>query len=92
MAGDDGVLAGEQAAPGQLLVGQQRRGHHERLGHRGVGDLLGGRGGAQAGQVQAADLRPGSETLGGAGQLKPGGEHAGGLGALSGRKRVRARL
>ena len=82
----------EQAALGQLLVGQQRRGHDQRLGHRGVGDLLGGRGGAERGQVQAAGLRPGGDTVGRAGQLQPRGEHAGGLRSLSGQQAMRARV
>ena len=54
MAGDDCVLgSGQQAALSQFLVSQQRRGHHQRLGDGGIGDLLGGRGGAEAGQIQA---------------------------------------
>ena len=35
------MLTGQHAALGQFLESQQGGGHDERLGHRGVGDLLG---------------------------------------------------
>ena len=43
--------------PGQSGVGEQRGGHHQGLGDRGVADLLGVRGGAQPLQVQARRRR-----------------------------------
>ena len=81
----DGQLGtGEEAAPGQLLVGEQCGGDNQGLGDGGVGDLFGGGGGAQAGEVQATDRRPGGEALGGTGQFQPGGEHPRSLRTLSG--------
>ncbi len=84
--GDDLLGTGQHSARGQLLVGEQRGGHDEWLGHRGVGDLLGGGGGAQPRQIQTTDLRPRRDACSGAGQLQPLGEHAGCLRALSGRE------
>ena len=69
VAGHRDVLAVEHAATGQFLMGEQGGGHDQGLGDRGVGDLLGGRGGSQAGQVQPTDLRPGGKTVGGTRQL-----------------------
>ena len=69
--GCDEVASGQQAALGQLFPRQQRRGHDQRLCHRGIGDLLGRRGGAEAGQVETAGLRPGGDTVSRPGQLEP---------------------
>ena len=73
-------------APDQLLVSEQGGGDHEGLGDSRVGDLLGGGGGAQAGQVQAGDRRPRLDPFGGTGQFEPRREHAGRLRSLSGSK------
>ena len=70
VAGRDEVTSGQQAALGQLLLGKQRRGHDQRLGHGGVGDLLGRRGGAEAArsrplacdQVAIRSAAPGSSS------------------------------
>ena len=57
-----GILGGGQlgrmmaSAAAQLGGPEEGRGDDEWLGHRGVGDLLSGCGGAQAGQVETADL------------------------------------
>ena len=67
-------------------MGQQRGGDDQRLGDGGVGDLLGRRGGAEPGQVQAAGLRPRVERSAAPGSSSHGGEHAGGLRSLSGGK------
>ena len=67
-------------------MGQQGSRDDQRLGDRGVGDLVSGRGRAQPGQIQPADLRPAADAIGGAGEIQPLGEHAGSLGALSGRE------
>ena len=67
-------------------MGQQGGRDDQRLGDRGVGDLFSGRGGAQPGQIQPADLRPPVDAIAGTGEIQPLGKHAGSLGALSGRE------
>jgi len=69
VAGHDRGGAGQEAALGQLFVCEQRGRDDQRLGHRGVGDLLGGRRGAQLGEIETADLRPGGQTVRRTGQL-----------------------
>ena len=89
----DGVARGDQGhgqldPGGQQAVGEQRRGHHQGLGHRGVLDLLGVRGGAQALQVQAGGVRPAGAAAASASRVvdQPRSEHAGRLRALTGRE------
>ncbi len=84
VAGDDQFRRGQQAAAGQFLMREQRGRDHQGLGDRGVGDLLGGRGGAESGQVEAADLGPAGELVGGSRQFQPRGQHPRGLGTLPG--------
>ena len=68
---DRAVDGTEHLAFGEFLVGEQGRGHNKGLGHRGVGDLFRGAGGAQPGKIKATDLRPRSNTLADSGQLEP---------------------
>jgi hypothetical protein len=72
--------AGRHVEPGR---GQQGGGHHERLGHRRVLDLLGVRRGAEALQVEADRRGPPRERGLGLRVVEPRGEHAGGLRSLS---------
>ena len=85
VAGDDHVLRQSVRAL-DLLEGEERSGHDERLGHGGVGDLLRRGGGSEPRQVEARRLRPEGETIPGPGESEPRHEHAGCLRALSGRK------
>ena len=78
------VISGIEAMRG---VGQQRGRHHQWLGNRGIGDLLGARGGSESNEIQAGYRRPAVDTIPGAGEVEPFGEHAGSLRALSGREK-----
>jgi hypothetical protein len=65
------------------LGGGERGGDEQRLGDRGVGDLVLARGRPVADQVAAGQVRPGGKTAGEAGQVQPGGQEARGLRPLA---------
>ena len=56
----------------------------QRLGDRGVFDLVGVGGGAEAGQIEIENRRPPGHRIGDAREFEPGREKAGNLGALTG--------
>lgn len=68
----------------QRVGGDQTGGHQQRLGHRGVADLLLVGLGAVVDEVQPGHGRPPRQTFGDAGQVEPGSEEAGLLSALAG--------
>ena len=56
----------------------------KRLGDRGVSDLVGVGGGAQAGKVEIENRRPPGHRVGDAGEFEPGRQKSGNLGTLTG--------
>jgi len=68
----------------ERLGSRDRHGDQQRLGDRGIGDLV-RTGGRPAGdQVAPGDVGPGGEAVAEAGQVQPGCQEAGGLRALTG--------
>jgi hypothetical protein len=71
-----------EPAEQDLGRGDGRR-DQERLGDRGIADLLGAAGRPERDQIQPGQLGPGAEALGETGNFQPRGEEAGGLSTLA---------
>jgi len=79
---DGGLVARVAQTAEQGFRGRECGGDQQRLGYRGVGDLLGARRRAAGDQVTSGEVGPGGQAVGDAGQVQPGRQKAGGLRAL----------
>ena len=80
MPGDDGTRRDGQRS----AAASRARCHHQRLGDRGVLDLVGAGGGAEPDQIQVSPIGHGRSGLRNAVEFEPGAQHSGLLGSLSG--------